>query len=892
MRDDSLLLRIAVVCYRFLTSLRPRGWTDHPDDMVDDFSRVLRSEMSEGPRRGVAFLLGSLADALAVAGRGLIASLVREWRSAFAPSSGPRLAFRSLARTPGMMTLTVVTIAIGVGLTTVGFNVVYGVLLRPLPFSDPDQLVAIELQRADGRQGAPDFEALDLLELRERQSSFAGVDGYYRRSATLTDQDGYPRKVATGVVTATALSRLGVEPLLGRTFRPGEDFTGSIDWVVLGHDIWSERYAGDTQILGRTLMIDGQRAVVVGVMPEGFRFPVNEDMWVPMDFALPTIDRGSGRSFSVFGRLSSGVDAGSAETEVSAIMAAIAAENPETHPPLSAEVVPLADRHLPPGVRSMLAALLLALGAVFLIACANAGNLVLARSIGRRQEHAVRSALGGTHGHALGSAFAEALVLAVIGCGLGGSLAWFVMDPIQASLPDFGLPFWVDFSMGLAGLGLLASLGVIVVALCGTTAALQSAPTRIGQVLRQGSRDGKANGIGRAGQALVVVQIAMSFAVLVGGGLLFESLIRLRLEDRGYDGQRVLAVDLRLPETLFSNEERGAFFDQLLRDGTQLQGIEGVAIARGAPGTGPTFDWPFSVVGEPSSSEGLPRADGVPVSRGYFGTLDIELVEGRDFTPEESVYGSEPALIVNRVLAEQYLSGDAVGRRIQIGGDVNDPGLQVVGVVADTYVGSSSGGFGLRPVGTPQMYLSWGAAPYLGGTLLVRTEGPASLALSSLREFLQAQSAEVPLADARNLDALVVESTWAFGLFGSLFGGIGLAALVMAGVGLFGVLSFNVKRRQSEMGIRLALGANPAGIALLVVRRAAVQLMVGIALGGVLSLGIARSVRALLFGVNALDLSVYGTILGTMVFAAALAVAWPARTAARQDPAVSLDGRG
>jgi putative ABC transport system permease protein len=798
-------------------------------------------------------------------------------------------AVRSLRSSWVVSVTALVTIALGVALTTTTFSLVWGLLIDPLPYPGADRLMGISLTAAEGGPGQPEFEALDLRDFRNGQRSFESVEGYFRRAAALTDGDGFVQSVIAGIVTAGALDAVGVAPHLGRTFRAGEDFRSDIGQVVLGYETWMQRYGGDPRIVGRTVRVDERSLEVIGVMPPEFSFPVAEEMWLPMDFDMPTTDRGSGRSFEVFGRLHPGVGVAAATAEAWAIVARIGAEtgSPVT---LGAMVRPLAERHLPGGLDSMLQAMLAAVAGVLIIACASVANLLLARALPRGREVAIRTALGAPRHRIAQQFLLESLLLSIAGCLLGLGLAAVGMDAIQRSLAALPLPSWADVSLTAPALVLVGLLIVLVTVAAGVLPAVHALRADGSAALGDGSRGSTGAQVQRWGRLLVTAQVALSCALLTGAGLLVKSIMELRTHDLGYEPERVLAARFRVPTSDFPTPaERSTLMVELIDRASTLPGARGASIVRSAPGSGPTFSWDFVVEGEEYPSRVYPAANGVPVAHGYFAALGIPILQGRDFTPEESRFGAEPALIVTETVAQRYLGPEPIGRRIRIGvEDGEAPWYEVVGVVGDTYVGSRSGGIGLDPAPTPQVYVSWGVAPYSAGTLLVASEGDPLALGDAVRGLLRTLGPTVPLYDASRLDVIIDDTTWAFGLFGTVFTVFGVLALVLSAVGLYGVTAFSVGQRRSEMSVRMALGARAERIVLMVFGEVGLRIGIGIALGTVASLFVGRGIRAILFGVAPLDVSVYAVVVGTVAAVGLAAALLPALRASRAQPAQSL----
>lgn len=796
-----------------------------------------------------------------------------------------RYGAQSIRRAPMHATVATATIALTVGLTAMSLSTVNGV--RGPSLSERDgRLMAVELTTAQGAAGSVDFEALDLRDFRSSQTSFENLEGYFQRRVVVADDDGGSQSVKAGVVTAGALALLDAAPVLGRTFRQGEDFRSSIQHVVLGHDLWQQRYGGRPNIVGQVIRIDGRPLQVLGIMPPGFRFPVDEALWIPMDFDLPVSDRGSGRSFHAFGRLRSGVAIDAARAEARLIAERIAAENPGFHPPLSARVFPLSQRHVPQGLTSMLLVMLTAAAGLLLIGCTNVANLLLARALARRQDAATRFALGASRGFLVRQFLVEAFLLSMLGSIVGLAFATLGCQAFERFLiSSISLPYWARMELQIP-----AALATMVVTTAVAVAA--SVLPALHATRRQASLFGRggvgiANRLGRASACLVTTQIATSCALLIASGLLAKSLVQLRTLDPGFSAEAVVTGRFHLPVSDFpSGERRGRFFAQLLERAEALPGVASASFARSAPGTGPTFGWDFEVEG---AQEDVQRvADGVPVAHHYFDVMGISLLAGRDFTEAETRFGTEPVVIVNDYLASRHLGEEPLGRRIRLAPE--EPWLTVVGVVSNTYIGSSNGGIGMRSGPREQMYISWGVAPYSSATLLLRaTTGTPTTLIPQAHALMQALAPQAPLFGVRGLREEIVDSTWAFAFFASLFTAFGFVALVISAIGLYGVMAFTVRQRRKELGIRIALGALPNRVLRLVVGTAAWQVGAGLGLGLGLGFLLARALRAMLFGVGAADPWVYVAIVLTLATTAMLAAIIPGRDALRDRPVEMLD---
>jgi putative ABC transport system permease protein len=790
---------------------------------------------------------------------------------------------RLLRQAPLPSVVVLGTIAVATGLLILTAALVYGILLRPLPFDRDGQLMAVV-------PAANQFEALELGSFQAQQTSFAALHGYYRRSVTLTAAQTLPENLQAAFVTAGALDMLGVRPVLGRTFRDREDFDASLSVTVIGEQLWRSRFGSDPAIIGRALDVDGQRAEVIGVLPADFRFPVDEALWFPMDFARPTAENpGSGRSFSVVGRLRDEVAIEAADAEARLLFGRIWGARESDDTVNDPRVVPFAEQILRPGLPWLLVVTGLAAAGVLVVACANVANLMLARAMTRQADLALRLALGAGRFRMARHFVCESLVLAVPGTLAGVGLAAIGLRLFEQFQPGLGLPYWADVRLDPPVLLLTAALMVTVAVSASLLPALRVTSSAERTRVLTPTRGARYRSH-RAMSWLVAGQVAGACALLIAAGLLVRSSIEAGRIDPGFTHRGVLTGRIALPAAGYPDPS--GTMARVLQQLESVPAIESVSVARLAPGTGPAFAWSFAVDGEVYlPGQARPRANGVTAAHGYFDTMGIGVREGRDFTPGESRHGATPVLIANHALAERYLGPNPLSRRIQIGDTGEGPWLPIVGIVDDTYVGSSSGGIGLSGDVVPQLYLSWGAAPYSAGTLVVRTdsERPETL-LPAIRNALLDVIPTVALQNAEPLTVSMERSTWAIRLFGLAFTIFGAVTLLIAAVGLFGVMTFAVRERTRDIGIWIALGASSARVIQTLTRQFAVPVSFGLAGGIGVSVPIARSLRLLLFDVAPLDPAVYAAGLLSLMVAAALAVCGPALKAVRTDPIAALRG--
>jgi predicted permease len=551
----------------------------------------------------------------------------------------------------------------------------------------------------------------------------------------------------------------------------------------------------------------------------------------------------------------------------------------------SPRVAPFATRYLQAGFPWLMAVAGLAAAGVLLVACANVANLTLARSMGRRVEVAVRLALGAGRLRVARQFAVEALVLAGPGVLLGLWLAALGLRLFARFESSLGLPYWASVRIDPPVLALAGGLTIAVAAATSLLPALHATRRARQAALIMPTRG--ARGRGRSTSWLIAAQVAGACALLVGAGLLLRSGVNVDRVGLGFDPSRVLTGQVALPSAEYPDPS-GA----MLRVLEQVAGaprVESASLVRLAPGTGPAFSWSFAVEGEAYGPDRpLPTANGLPAAHGFFDTMGITLIDGRDFTPAESRFGAAPVLVANETLARRYLGNQPLGARIRIGDSDEGSWLPVVGVVADTYIGSRAGGIGLTSVALPQLYLSWGAAPYAAGTMVVRATGDVATALPAVRDALAVVAPTVALQDAEALTDAIDDSTWAIRLFGWAFAAFGGVTLLMSAIGLFGVMAFAVRARTHEIGVRMALGAGSRDVLRLVVEAVTTPVAVGLVAGLGVSVPLARALGLLLFDVPSTDVVVYGVVALTLGAAALAATCGPVLAATRVNPVTAL----
>jgi predicted permease len=808
-----------------------------------------------------------------------------------------RYGARMLFRTPVLSLVSILTIGLGVGLTTHTFSVVYGSVIRGIDVRDHDRFVMLAGTMPEQGVEAMSMSMHDFDDFRRQVTSFEALAGVSQGTVNVAGNEGPPERFDGGFVTANGLEVLGIPPRLGRTFRPGEDEPAAAGTVVLGYDVWRTRFASDESVIGRALRVNGESMTVIGVMPPGFRFPFDQEIWLPISSDWAAAERGQTQYVSVYGYLREGVTMAAATEEAQAIAARIAAEFPATNEGISAAVVRFEDGVMPPEITAVMYLMLGAVFGVLLIACANVANLLLARATLRAREVAIRTAMGADRWRVVRQLLAETVVLGILGGLLGLVFAYAGLELFNAAVIDIQKPYWIDMRIDAPALLFTLAITFVAAIAAGTFPALRASGGDMGNLLRDESRGSSSLRLSRMSGALVVVELALSCALLVGAGLMIKSVVNTQRLDIGFDPDNVMTARVGLFETDYpTREARQRFFRELHDRLNEEPGIVAASLASGLPSAG-TGRFVLAIEGESYETDAdYPAAAYTQVAAGFFETMGVEVVAGRDFRAGESFWSPqsdaeiEPVAIVNQSFARRFFGErDPLGRRLRLGGSESDaPWMRVVGVVPDLYVGGGVGGIGNDQVPPEAFYAPIGQGDPRFLSLAMRTTGPPEPMGRRARELVSSIDVNLPLYWVMPMRQVLADNSWAFSLFGSLFTIFGGAALFLAAVGLYGVMSFSVAQRRREMGVRMALGAEARDILRIVFNRVFVQLAIGLAVGLGLGYALSQPLRFVMFGVETSDWSVYLAIVVTLVATGLIATFFPAQRAVRVDPLTAL----
>jgi len=822
-----------------------------------------------------------------------------------------RYALRMLFKKPGFTAMAVLTLALGIGANTAIFSVVDAVLLRALPYPDADRLVM--LWSTMQSQGVPTAGSAmpDYREWRDQSQSFEGLGGFYYGDFNLSGANREPARVQGAYITANLFPVLGIAPALGRGFSSEEEQFGRHRVALLSDALWQRRYGADPQIIGRSVTLGGDLYTVVGVMPPGMAFFDNQpvvELWTPISFAPgDNFDTRNNHFVNLVGRLKPGVTLQQAQSEVSAIADRMA-EQEKGNEGLGALLIPVREQ-LTGDVRLAVLVLLGAVAFVLLVACVNVANLLLARAAGREKELAIRASLGASRGRLIRQLMLESLPLGLLGGGAGLLLAVWGIEALVSMLPA-SVPRYNAITIDARVLVFTLGVSLLTTLIFGLLPAFQIARVDVQNALNESGRSGTSSRRqGRLRDLLVAVEMALALVLLIGAGLMIQSFMKLRLVDTGFSAQNVLTMRIPLPDskypvpqTLNAPTPTGLnFYDQLLERIKALPDVQAAAVSTMLPlGAGSGWGKFFSVEGRPAppSIEQVSLVRFALISSDYLRTMGIALREGRAFT-EQDTEKSQPVALINETVARRFFADeDPVGKTILMGPPESllPPEAQtpenravrrtVVGVIADVR-GSSLEQSGRAEVYVP--YHQYRREGWTNGLMLaVRSSTSSEKLLSGIREQVTALDADQPVTNVatmeERLSKSLAQARFSMLLLG-LFAGV---ALLLAGVGIYGVMSYVVTQRTREVGIRMALGAQASDVLRLVVGQGMKVAFIGIGIGLIAAVALTRVMRTLLFGVSTTDPLTF-TIISLLLAAVALGACFvPARRATKVDPMVAL----
>lgn len=801
-----------------------------------------------------------------------------------------RYAFRKLLHAPGFTIIAVATIGIALGAATAMFSVVDGVLLKPLPYRAPQELVRVNSM---GPNGVMPMSPLDFIDYRNESRSFAGMAAIDGTTMNLTTPGESPILLQVGRVSASFFRVLGVSAERGRVFAAGDDDRGAPNIVVLSDATWRSRFGGDAGIVGRTVSLNGSSYTVVGVAPAWLSIPQNANAWVPLQFSVNDLDPSNRGAHSLDGvaRLAAGVSVDRASEDLGRVAAALATKYPDTNTGFGAGIVEL-QTQMVKDVRAALWTLFGAVAFVLLVACANVANLLLVRASTRETEIAVRTALGAGRGRIVRQLITESVLLAVMGAAVGVLLAHWIVSAVVAFGPK-GLPRLDD--IGVDGRVLVFAAGVALVTgvLFGLAPALHSAQADISGMLKAGTRgSGGRRGATRTRNAFVIAESALAVVLLVGAGLFLRSFAQMLAVDPGFRPAQVTTASVSLPSVKYPRDhDAGAFADRVLEQVRAQPGVQDAAVGFGRPLAASHIRLTFEVAGWPPSTPADRHVTWLrPVSADYFKVLGIPVVQGRAFTADDRADGRQ-VLIVSQAFVRQFFKGEnPIGKHLTLswGRDSSEWGANaaaggdIVGVVGDVAE------FGPTTTPAAWVYAPFAQLPVSDLSVLVRSRLPEAAVAKEVQAAVHRVDADLPVYDVAPMTRVLAASVAQPRFYTTLIMCFALVGLLLAAIGIYGVISYGVSVRAREIGIRIALGAPQRRVMQLTIRQGLVLALIGVPIGLAGAYLLRGYVRGELYAPSGPDVLPFAVVPVVLLAAAAVASYIPARRAARVDPAVAM----
>jgi len=797
-----------------------------------------------------------------------------------------RYGVRTLIKKPGFVLVAVVTLALGIGGSTAIFTVVNAALLRGLPYKSSNQLYHLWERTPQKEFNKREFSYPDYQDYQQN-SVFDGLAAYTGGGGAILSGNGEPESIPAVRASANFFSVLGVDPLVGRTFQNGEDKPGGPKVTVLTYGFWQRKFGGDPGVVGRALTINGESYTVIGVLPASFQFALRpSDLWLPYQPTPNQLSRRFLHGTNLIGRLKSDVSAAQAQSELSVIASRIEQQYKDSHAGTQATLLPLQEEVVG-SVRPILLVLLAAVGFVLLIACANVASLLLTRSLARQKEVAIRSALGASRWRVIRQLLTESLALSVIGGAAGLLIAYWGTPALVASLPQSQLnamPFLKSLHIDASILAFSFGLSLLTGLVFGLAPAMQSSRLDLNEVLKEGGRNSSAGAGHRLRSAMVVSEIALAVVLLIGAGLMMKSLYRLLQTNVGFKTDNLLTMTVILPATKYKEDTQSINFNDQVQERVQaLAGVSGAGTVNILPLNGGNTTR-LNIEGDPIPPPGQEvEANIRTVSDTYFQTLGIPLLAGRYFDASDKPDG-QGVIIIGKSVADRMFAGrNPIGRKIKYAG-IEAPTELIVGVVGDVKI------TGLDQAIKPVLYYPFRQSASIFSNLVVRTNSDPTALATAVRNEIRSLEPEAAILNVTTMNTMISQTPASFmrrfpALVMGVFAGV---ALVLASIGIYGVVSYSVSQQTHFIGVRMALGAAPADILKMVMKQGLWLALLGVGIGVGASLGVMRLLNDLLFGVKTTDAGTFAIVTGTLFVVALLACYLPARRATKVDPLVAL----
>ena len=797
-----------------------------------------------------------------------------------------RYSLRQLRKNPLFTIIATVTLALGIGANTAIFSVVYAALLAPLPYRNPEQLVMV-WSKTNGHNST--VSAGDYLDWKSQNGVFQDLVAWSSATFSLS-ASGQLEAIEARITSPNFFGMQGIPLFLGRQFLPEEGTPGKDHVVIMTHRLWRDRFGGDVHIIGQQLRLNGEPYTVVGVLAAGMPDRFESHLFVPLAFKPEQVNHDA-RWLAVMGRLKPEISLQQAQADMDTVANRIATVYPVSNRGWGANIQRLQNAFTSRDTIKNLWLLMGAVGFVLFIACVNVANLLLARSVARHKEVAIRSALGARRRRILAQFLTESLTLALIGGILGTSLAWALLKAILVLLPPFSIPTEADIRLNVPVLFFTLTASLLAGTLCGCAPVFQIARWNLSDTLKEGGRavmDGGSQGLRRA---LVVVEFALALTLLAGGGLAIHSFWKLTQVDLGFRQDHILTFVLPMRANQLANPEQiNAFYRELLEKIQSLPGVSSAAASTGMPILGTNFGVPFNIAGQ-SAGDRSSRANAgfTMVTPGYFQTFGMRITRGRSFS-EQDIAGGAPVAIVNESFAKKYLSDlDPLTQRIvveQLVPGANRRGPPIEWQIVGTYRDVRNGG--VRGDDFPEINVPFSQSPWPNASVEVRTAGDPASMTNAIASVIRTLDSDLALDRVRTMDQIVAESLAGDRFATVLFAAFAAVALILAAVGIYGVMSFAVAQRTHEIGLRIALGASPEQVLRLVVGEGTLLALTGLTLGLGGAYFVGRAMKSVLYEIGVIDPASAGAVALILLLSALLACYLPARRAMRVDPLIAL----
>lgn len=821
-------------------------------------------------------------------------------------SADIRYGIRMLMKHRGLTLNAVAALALGIGLTTTMFSIVYGAIFRGLPFERPDELVHFESENLEAGRPQMAVSYHDYVDWRAQQTSFVDLGAFVEAVIHLKSPRGHAERSDGVFISHVSFSLLDARPLIGRLFSAEDDRPGTPNTILLSHAIWQRQFGSDSTIVGRTLQIHGEETTVIGVMPRGFGFPIAEQFWLPLRLDHNRVQRGGGR-LDVFGRLKPGVTFEQAVVEFDGIAKRLELEYP-VNAGVRATLKTFRDEYVGQDFMNTLGVMFIVAVLVLVVACANVANLLLARTSRRATEIAVRTAIGASRARIIRQLLTETLLIALIGAGAGLAMAHLAVDWFQSSLIEGGalrLPhgpvalFWWDFRIDAVPLTFVLILTLTTTLAAGLLPAIKTSSADIAGVLKDTSRGSSSYRVGRMTKALIISELAVTTGVLVAAGLTVKSVFQTMAVGTGLSTDQVMTARIGLPDRRMGLHDadypdlhaRFRFWDQLADRLADQPGVLSATVTTNLPVTG-SRSAQIVVEGMNESEEDYPSVARVVVSANFFETFAVGMIQGRSFDERDQV-GSDPVAIVNQSFADRFFPGTSpLFRQIKIRDpEDREPWLTIIGVAPDLWMDGPRNRdpegiylpFTQSLVGNPQARLGFWGLTFMD--IAVRVRDDLIDAPSLFKSTVASIDGNVPVSSVRAMGDVIGQRLGSYRVFSTFFMVCGGAALLLALIGLYGVLAFSVSSRTAEIRIRMALGAGTSRVVRSVLTQGARHIGVGLGIGSLLALWLSRGLNQILYQVEPWDASVFAGVVALLVMTSLIACIVPARRAARIDPA-------